>query len=77
MYCVMLEQQCGIKVHEENRLVIRAHPSLPQAEIVGMKCFDAEARKILDDLPSMFPDKYPLAERESLPKRRRNNNDSE
>lgn len=58
MYCVMLEQQCGIKVPPGNRLIIRAHPSLPEAEVVEMKCFDAEARKILDDLPTMFPERY-------------------
>jgi hypothetical protein len=58
MYCVMLEQQCGIKVPEGNRLIIRAHPSLPEAEIVEMKCFDDEARSVLDALPSMFPEKY-------------------
>jgi hypothetical protein len=57
-YCVMLEQQCGIVVSDDNRFVIRAHPSLPEPEFVKMACFDAEARAILDSLPFMFPEKF-------------------
>lgn len=57
MYCVMLEQQCGIRIADNNRMIIRAHPSLEEAEVVEMRCFDAQARQILDNLPSLFPDR--------------------
>ena len=50
MYSVMLKNQLGIEVGEENRFLLQVHPSMEEAKLIKCKCFDSEATSILNCL---------------------------
>jgi hypothetical protein len=50
MYAAMFHQRTGVKIHQDSRYLLQAHPSMNQAVLVRCDCLDNEALQILDSL---------------------------